>query len=166
MIQIFDVVLGLLDGGPAVALALPPVDVVVHLCHAPRLLGDLLADLAVRRYQVRLVHELEPAGFSRAVLLVALLSEVAPFPVPAVPAGLFKVAHFDGRGVGLLQMSRACSQCCSHWCLYYCRVGGGFVLVGIMMCGRLVGCACRVRGRQAGGRPADGEREIQESGIS
>ena len=107
MIQIFNVVLGLLDGGPAVALALPPVDVVVHLCHAPRLLGDLLADLAVRRYQVRLVHQLEPAGFSRAVLLVALLSEVAPFPVPAVPPGLFKVAHFDGRGVGFLQLSRA-----------------------------------------------------------
>ena len=33
------------------------------------------------------------------------------------------------------------------------------MLVGRMMCGRLVGCACRVRGGKAGGRPADGERE-------
>lgn len=93
-VDIVNVVLGLLDGGPAVTLALPPVDVVPHLVHPPSLLCDLVADLAVRVYRNRLVDKLQPARLARPVLLVALLPEVPPFPVTAPPAGLLEITHF------------------------------------------------------------------------
>lgn len=88
------VVLGLLDGGAAVALGAPALDVLRHLLVPPLLLLDLVAQLAVARLVLCVVDELEPARLARPVLLVALLFEVAPFPVPALPARLFEIAHF------------------------------------------------------------------------
>ena len=87
--------LRLLDGGAPVALAGPALDVVDHLVHAPLLLVHRLAVLALVGLEVRVVDELEPARLPRAVLLVALLAEVAPAPVAAAPELVVEVAHFE-----------------------------------------------------------------------
>lgn len=92
------ILLRLLDGGAAVALVAPTGDVVVHLVKAARLGADLVARLAARLEVVGLVHELHAARLAGAVLLVALLPEVAPLPVAAAPAGAVEVAHFLSLG--------------------------------------------------------------------
>ena len=81
-------------GRPSVPLALPPLDVAAHLVYPPLLFEALVANLARGGHEGGLKDEFEPARLSGAVLLVALLTKVSPFPVSAVPAGLFKVAHF------------------------------------------------------------------------
>lgn len=91
--DVVDVPLRLLDGGGAVPLLLPAGDVGLHLGDAPALLLDLIAELAVPLLVVGAVDQLQPARLARPVLLVALLPEVAPFPVAAVPPGLLEVAH-------------------------------------------------------------------------
>lgn len=124
------VVLGLLDGGAAVALAAPALDVLGHLVIPALLLLNLVAQLALARLVVGVVDELEPARLARPVLLVALLAEVAPFPIPALPARLFEITHFLGGGVPPsllvlflslpLSLSLFPSFPCSLWfCLVY-----------------------------------------------
>lgn len=89
------VVLSLLDGSPPVPLAPPPLDVLRHLVVPPLLLLDLVAQLAVAGLVVGIVDQLEATRLARSVLLVALLAEIAPFPVPASPACLFEIAHLS-----------------------------------------------------------------------
>lgn len=81
-------------GSHPVSLASPTSNIFLHLAHSSILLGDLLANLARRRDKAGFVDELEPARLARAILLVALLAEVSPFPVAAGPEGLLEVAHF------------------------------------------------------------------------
>ena len=88
-----DILRGLLDGGAAVALVLPPDDVVGHLPDAALLLLDLLADFAQPRVEQRVVDELQAARLAHPAFIVALLAKRPPFPVPARPSGLLVVAH-------------------------------------------------------------------------
>lgn len=83
----------LLYRGAAVHLPRPPVDVAHQLVVFALLLLDVLAQLADVRVRDRVVDELEPARLARPPLLVALLAEVAPPPVPAGPARLVEEAH-------------------------------------------------------------------------
>lgn len=85
--------LGLLNGRYPIALALPPSDVGLHLGDPTVLLLHLVAELALSVYIDGVIDELQAARLPRPVLLVALLSEVSPLPVAAVPACLFEVTH-------------------------------------------------------------------------
>lgn len=82
-----------LNGGTSVALALPALDVPVHLVVPALLLLRVVTELTHIGLRLGLVDELETARLAHPVLLVALLSEMAPAPVAACPAGLLKVAH-------------------------------------------------------------------------
>lgn len=94
--DVLDVSLGLLNGGYPVPLALPPSDVGLHLGDTAVLFLYLVAELALPRLVGRVVDQLQAARLSRPVLLVALLPEVPPLPVAAIPASLFEVAHRGG----------------------------------------------------------------------
>lgn len=85
--------LGPLDGGGLAALTLPAIHVALHLFVAAHLLCNVMAELADIVVGLGLVDELESASLAHAVLFVALLAEVAPAPVAALPAGLVEVAH-------------------------------------------------------------------------
>jgi hypothetical protein len=98
-VDLSNVVIRLLDGGPAVAFVLPSLHIILHLLHAALLLRDLVAHLAIRLYLRRVVDELEAASLAHPVLLVALPAEGVPFPVPALPFSLVKPAHGVG-GLG------------------------------------------------------------------
>lgn len=88
-----DISLRLLDGSGPATLAMPPLDVVYHFADAALFLGDLLADLTDTGLVRRVVDQLQAARLAGAVLLVALLAEVPPLPVPAGPPCLLEVAH-------------------------------------------------------------------------
>jgi hypothetical protein len=88
-----DITLRLLDGGGPATLSMPPLDVVYHFVDTALFLADLLADLADAGLVRRTIHQLQAARLAGAVLLVTLLAEVPPFPVPASPPCLLKVAH-------------------------------------------------------------------------
>jgi hypothetical protein len=109
---------GPLDGGAAVALALPALHVPVHFVVPTLLLLGVVARLADVALVLGLVHELEPARLAHPVLLVALLPKVAPAPVAATPASLVKVAHCScirAQRVGVGVARRVCrlSACLS-----------------------------------------------------
>lgn len=114
----------LLDGGPPVAFALPPLDVVQHLVDPPLLLALLLTNLARALGGLPAVDELQSARLAGAVLLLALLAEGTPLPVATVPAGLFKVAHLVGQrgkvGSAVRVSTTVCLSCgprqCCDWC--------------------------------------------------
>lgn len=106
LLDLDHVPVGLLYRGAAVRLSLPSCDIAVQLVELAFLLLDVLAQLAVLGLAYRVIDELEAARLARPVLLVALLSEVAPPPVPAVPACLVEEAHgcrvsFDGDQCGM-----------------------------------------------------------------
>lgn len=82
-----------LDGSGSVALALPSLHVPVHLVVSALLLLGVVTELTHVRFRSGLIDQLQPASLAHPVFLVALLSEMAPAPVAACPAGLFKVAH-------------------------------------------------------------------------
>ena len=94
-LDVLDIPLRLLDRCPPIALALPALDVLHHLADPSLLLVGLLAQLAVVGAVVGMVYQLEPAGLPGPILLVALLPEVPPLPVPADPASLLEVTHGD-----------------------------------------------------------------------
>lgn len=84
----------------ALRLAAPAV-VVVDVLGAAALFGlDLEAQLAFLRQPEGLVDHFHATGFAGAVLSLAVLAEVAPFPVAAGVDVLFVEAHCFG-GVGL-----------------------------------------------------------------
>lgn len=84
----------------AFRLAAPAV-VVVDVLGAAALFGlDLEAQLAFLRQPEGLVDHFHATGFAGAVLSLAVLAEVAPFPVAAGVDVLFVEAHCFG-GVGL-----------------------------------------------------------------
>jgi hypothetical protein len=89
----------LLDAGlVALRLAAPAV-VVVDVLGAAALLGlDLEAQLALVGEPEGLVDHLHAAGLAGAVLGLAVLAEVAPFPVAAGVDVLFVEAHGVGWG--------------------------------------------------------------------
>ena len=100
-----DITESLLDAGlVALRLAAPAV-VVVDVLGAAALLGlDLEAQLALVRQPEGLVDHLHAAGLAGAVLGLAVLAEVAPFPVAAGVDVLFVEAHvevFAGGGGGV-----------------------------------------------------------------
>lgn len=95
-IQVADDVLGGLDGGLAVSLALPSLDAVNLLLAAAQFGCDLVTDSAVLGAVLVAVHdELHTAGLTGAVLLGAVLAEGAPLVVAAAVKGLVKEAHFE-----------------------------------------------------------------------
>jgi hypothetical protein len=109
-LQGLDVAEGLFDAGlVALRLAAPAV-VVVDVLGAAALLGlDLEAQLTLLRQPEGLVDHLHAAGLAGAVLGLAVLAEVAPFPVAAGVDVLFVEAHDDVLG----------------WGLFYCGEWGG-----------------------------------------
>ena len=77
----------------ALRLAAPAV-VIINMLGAAALFGlDLEAQLAFVRQTEGLVDHFHAAGFARAVLGLAVLAEVAPFPVAASVDVLFVEAH-------------------------------------------------------------------------
>jgi hypothetical protein len=83
---------------PLSGLPLPPRDA-LNLSRLPALLSvDLLAQLALGLHRHRLHDELHTTRFARAVLAVAVLPEVAPFPVTTLEPVLIKEAHDLGMG--------------------------------------------------------------------
>lgn len=82
-----------LNGCPAVALALPALDVAGHLVVASLLLLYIVAELADVGLAFRIIDELEAASLPHAVFLVALLTKVAPAPVATAPERHLKVTH-------------------------------------------------------------------------
>jgi hypothetical protein len=105
-IQVADDVLGGLDGGLAVSLALPSLDALDLLLAAAQFGRDLVADAAVLGAVLVAVHdELHTAGLTSAVLLGTVLAEGAPLVVAAAVKGLVKEAHFETVG---LQLKRQC----------------------------------------------------------
>ncbi|RYC57096.1 hypothetical protein CHU98_g9113 [Xylaria longipes] len=103
LLDLDQVPVGLLYRGAAVRLPRPSRDIAVQLVVLAPLLLDVLAQLAVLGLAYRVIDELEAARLARPVLLVALLSEVAPPPVPAVPARLVEEAHCGLRDGPALQ---------------------------------------------------------------
>jgi hypothetical protein len=98
-----DVPLSLLDGCHPIALALPPGNVGLHLAHSTIFLVHLVTELAIALLVDRVVDQLQAARLPRPVLLIALLFEVPPLPVAAVPACLFEVAHGIVVGAGIIR---------------------------------------------------------------
>lgn len=74
-------------------LALPPVDALHLGGPAPHLRVDLLAELALRLDRHRLHDELHAARFANAVLLGAVLAEMAPLPIATGKTVLIEEAH-------------------------------------------------------------------------
>ena len=94
-LQSLDVAQRLLDAGlVALRLAAPAV-VVIDVLGAAALFGlNLEAELAFLGQAQGLVDHLHAAGFAGAVFCLAVLAEVAPFPVAASVDVLFVEAHF------------------------------------------------------------------------
>src|SRR5205814_9368422 len=82
-----------LDGGSAVALAAPALDVPAHLVDTALFLLYVLAEPAYVRLVERPVDQLHAACLARAIFLVALLPELPPLPESAPPAAHLVVAH-------------------------------------------------------------------------
>lgn len=93
MPDVVHVVLRLLDRCRSVPFALPTVDILPHFVPPTLLFLDLFAQLAVATLIGRIIHQLQPASFARAVFFRALLPEVSPLPVATLPASLLEVAH-------------------------------------------------------------------------
>lgn len=73
--------------------SLPSFDVSLHFVVPPPFLVNVLAELTYFVQAYRIKHQLQAACFSNAVFFVALLPEMTPSPVAAVPFRLVKVAH-------------------------------------------------------------------------
>ncbi|KFY30005.1 hypothetical protein V494_08330 [Pseudogymnoascus sp. VKM F-4513 (FW-928)] len=109
-IEAADDVLGGLDGGLAVSLALPSLDAVDLLLAAAQFGRDLVTDAAVLGAVLVAVHdELHAAGLTGAVLLGTVLAEGAPLVVAAAVKSLVEEAHFEMAELQLKQMSYPCS---------------------------------------------------------
>jgi len=88
-------VLAAIDAGAKLATFTLPTHDPVDLSHSSALLGvDLLAQLAFLAYWHRCHNQLHTTGFTRAVLAVAVLTEVAPLPIAALESVLVKEAHY------------------------------------------------------------------------
>jgi len=92
-LNLCNVVSRLLNGCPAVAFAVPPVDVLAHLSYTTLFLAHLIAELAGLGLEAGVVHQLQTTRLTSTVLLVTLLTKVPPLPVSAGPSRLVKVAH-------------------------------------------------------------------------
>ena len=65
-----------------------------HLCELPAMFCvDLVAEFAFLTDWDGLHYEFHPARFTSSVFSVAMLSEVAPFPVPTLESVLIEEAH-------------------------------------------------------------------------
>lgn len=82
-----------LNRRPAVTLPMPSLDITVHFVQTSLLLLRVVTEFANVAFSPRVVDELEAARLAHAVLLVALLTEMAPAPVATAPKRHFKVAH-------------------------------------------------------------------------
>ncbi|KFY76779.1 hypothetical protein V498_09502 [Pseudogymnoascus sp. VKM F-4517 (FW-2822)] len=95
-IEALDDILGGLDGGLAVSLALPSLDAVNLLLTSAQFGRDLVTDAAVLRAVLVAVHdELHATGLTGAVLLGTVLAECAPLVVATAVKGLVEEAHFE-----------------------------------------------------------------------
>lgn len=95
-IEALDDILGGLDGGLAVSLALPSLDAVNLLLTSAQFGRDLVTDAAVLRAVLVAVHdELHAASLTGAVLLGTVLAECAPLVVATAVKGLVEEAHFE-----------------------------------------------------------------------
>jgi hypothetical protein len=92
-VQLVDDVLRFLDGGWVPSLALPAGDSIYLSLTFAKLGVHLVAVLALAVLIDCLVDQFHAACFSHAVLPVAVLAEVAPFPIAAGETGLFVEAH-------------------------------------------------------------------------
>lgn len=94
--DLFHVVFGLFNGGFPVPLSPPSLHVLGHLVVPSLLFLDLVAQFTVSWHVIRIIDQLQATSFARSIFLVALLSEVTPFPVTTLPPRLFEVAHCGG----------------------------------------------------------------------
>jgi hypothetical protein len=94
LIEVFDDLVRSLDGCfELAALGLPSLDL-DYLCSTTAELGvDLLADLALVIAPDYRIDKLHAAGFSGAILAVAVLAEAVPLPITAGPHHLVEEAH-------------------------------------------------------------------------
>jgi hypothetical protein len=84
---------GSFNGGASVPLLLPSLDISMHLVAPAHLLLDIVTQPAVALLVFGLINELETTRLAHPVFLVALLTEVAPSPVPTRPHSLVEIAH-------------------------------------------------------------------------
>lgn len=82
-----------LDGRLAVSFAVPALNVPLHLVDPAVFLVNVVAQLALVRLLDRVEYQLQAARFACPVLLVALLFELTPSPIPANPARLVEITH-------------------------------------------------------------------------
>jgi hypothetical protein len=99
--ELLYLLLGLLDGGRAVPLSRPPLDVAAHLLQAALLGGNLDTQPAVPFSRRGGPYELQSAGLAHARLRRAPLAQVTPPPAATVPYRLVKEAHDSQRWPGL-----------------------------------------------------------------
>lgn len=96
---LFHVNLCLFNCCPPVALSPPPLHVLGHLVVTALFLVRLIAQLAISGQVICLVDQFQTTSLAGPVLLIALLSEVSPFPEAALPTGLLEITHVRA-GVG------------------------------------------------------------------
>jgi hypothetical protein len=95
LLETIDIFLGLLNGGPAAGLPVPSLDFLLLLANAPLLGVNLLADSALIADFDGLHDEPHAAGLASAVLLGAMLAEMAPLIVAAGHSVLVVETHCD-----------------------------------------------------------------------
>lgn len=91
--DLFHVNLCLFNGCPSISLSPPSLHVLGHFVVTALFLVRLIAQLAISGQVVCLVDQLQTTSLARSVLLIALLSEISPFPEPALPTGLLEITH-------------------------------------------------------------------------
>ena len=104
-------------GGELAALALPAQDA-IDLGRSSSLFGvDLLTQLALLADGYRCHDQFHAARFTGSVLAIAVLAEVAPFPVTALKSMLVEKAHGDLFQIGatpVLQQPYLTSDAARH----------------------------------------------------
>jgi hypothetical protein len=95
LLETIDIFLGLFNGGPAAGLPVPSLDFLLLLANAPLLGVNLLADSALIADFDGLHDEPHAAGLASAVLLGAMLAEMAPLIVATGHSVLVVETHWD-----------------------------------------------------------------------
>jgi len=93
LLNLGDVSSSPLNSCGAVTFPLPAVDVVLDLVDAAPFLVHFVAYLTCALLISGAVDELQATRLARAVLPVALLPELTPAPITALPTCLIEVAH-------------------------------------------------------------------------